>query len=148
MPNPNVAQGVLNRVKASVTWASFTTLNVTAPYLGRLGISLSPDGPITSFIPTMTGAVQSQEVYQKMTLSMHLLRTQGLAELYKLKVESDSNLGGGTVAPDVVAGGISRYLLLNCGIENISPFVFNGTEEGYTVVIGGYYFVNGNLFNV
>jgi hypothetical protein len=147
MANPNVPQGVLNRVKASVSWANFPSLNVTAPYLGRQGISLAPDGPATTFLPTMTGAVQSQEVYQKMTLSMHLLRTQNLAQAYKDKMESDSNMESGIVRPDVVAGGISPYQLINCGIENVQPFLFNGTEEGFTVLIGGYYIINSGLFN-
>lgn len=147
MPNPQIPQGTLVRVKASVIFTNFPQLNITAPYLGRAGISMAPEGPATSFIPTMTGAVQSQEVYQKMTLSAHLLRTQNLADQFKRKMESDSNLGDCAIRPDVVSGGLSLYGLTNCGIENVREMAFNGTDEGYTIIIGGYYSINGNLFD-
>lgn len=42
--NPLIPQGTLNRVRASVVWPSFPNLNVTASYLGRMGIRLSLDG--------------------------------------------------------------------------------------------------------
>jgi len=147
MGNPLVPQGVLNRVKAALTWDALPAFNITAPYLGRNGISMSPEGPATNWLPTMTGAVQSQEVYQKMTMTAHLLRTQQLADLYKTRMETDSNMGGGIIRPDTVAGGISPYQITNCGIQNVNAFVFNGTEEGFTIMFGGYYIINSNLFN-
>ena len=94
MGNPLIPQGILNRVRASVIWTSFPSLNITAPYLGRAGISLSPEGAATVFLPTMTGAVPSMEPYQKMTLTVNLLRTQMLADLYKQQMETSSLLGG------------------------------------------------------
>jgi len=147
MANPQIAQGTLVRVKASMLFTSFADLNITSPYLGRAGLSMGPDGPATSFIPTMTGAIQSQEVYQKMTVTAALLRTQDLANQFKRKMESNSYLGAATIRPDVVTGGISSYDLINCGIENVREMSFNGSDEAYAVIIGGYYLINNDLFN-
>ena len=41
--NPLVPQGLLNRVRGSVVFPAFSTLNVTAPYLAADGISLDID---------------------------------------------------------------------------------------------------------
>ncbi len=148
MPNPLVPQGLLNRVKASVSWTEFPTYNITAPYLGRNGISLGFDGDATLFLKTLTGSVQSQEVTMDIMLSMHLLRTQPLGAEYQTKMLRDSRFGNGTVRPDVVSNGLQPWLIYNCGIKNIQPMVYNGTEEGYIVNIGGYVNINSQLFDV
>lgn len=147
MGNPNIPQGQLNRIRGSVTWESFAGLNVTSPYLGRNGISLSLEGDATVFIQTLTGTVQSQEVMLKATLSLHLLRTQQLADLYKSQLENNSFMGDGTVRPDVVKGGIGPFQIQNCGIQSVGPMIFNGTEEGFNITIGGFYSINSALFN-
>ena len=85
--NPLVSQGSLNRLRASVVWPDNPTLNVTASYLGKEGVSLALDGEATTFINTLVGAVTSPEPYQMITLTIHLLKTQGLASLYKSQQE-------------------------------------------------------------
>jgi len=147
MANPLIPQGILNRVRASIIWTSFPQLNVTAPYLGRAGISLAPEGPATVFLPTMTGAVPSMEPYQKMTLTVNLLRTQMLADLYKQQMESSSLVGDGVVRPDIQTGGIGVYQLSNCAIENFRELSFAGGDAGFMVLIGGYYNINSTLFD-
>jgi hypothetical protein len=147
MGNPLIPQGVLNRVRASVIWTTFPELNVTAPYLGRAGITLAPDGAATVFLPTMTGAVPSMEPYQKMTLTVNLLRTQQLADLYKRQMETSSLLGDGVVRPDIQQGGIGLYQLSNCAIENFRELAFAGADAGYMVLLGGYYNINSTLFD-
>lgn len=147
MANPLIPQGILNRVRASIIWTSFPQLNVTAPYLGRAGISLAPEGPTTVFLPTMTGAVPSMEPYQKMTLTINLLRTQLLSNLYKQQMESSSLLGDGVVRPDIQTQGIGVYQLSNCAIENYRELNFAGGDAGYMILVGGYYNINSTLFD-
>jgi hypothetical protein len=147
MPNPLVAQGSLNRIKASVVWNNFPDLNVTAPYLGAAGIRLGLDGGTTVFLPTMTGAVTSPEPYQMITLAMALLKTQQLADLYKQQMEIDARIGDGVVYPDLAAGGINSYSIINCAIESVRELNFAGTDAGYEVSVRGYYLVNSSLFN-
>jgi hypothetical protein len=147
MPNPLIAQGSLNRIKASVVWANFSDLNVTAPYLGAGGIRLGLDGGTTVFLPTMTGAVTSPEPYQMITLSMALLKTQQLGDLYKQQMEIDARIGNGVVYPDVQSGGINSYQIINCAIESVRELNFAGTDAAYEVSVRGYYLVNSSLFD-
>lgn len=149
MANPNIPQGVLNRIKASIGIPDFPALNVTPPYLGKDQISVNFDGPITSFIATSTGAVQSKEPYQKVTITIHLLKTQSIVPQYKAKIEDDSNLGTVTVYPDVSTGsGLPPYTFFNCAIESgPERLSFNGMDAGWVITIGGYYLVNNSLFN-
>jgi hypothetical protein len=102
--NPLVAQGQLNRVKASLTWLDHSELNVTAPFLGRDGISLSLEGNSTAFLPTLTGVVTSPEPYMMIGLTIHLVKPQALCALYVARLQANALLGNGTVRPDVIEG--------------------------------------------
>jgi hypothetical protein len=148
MANPLVAQGSLNRLRASVIWPDFPDLNVTASYLGAEGIRLALDGGTTVFLPSMTGAVTSPEPYQMFTMTMALLKTQQLAQLYKAKMESDAMIGDGQVHPDVPLNspGIGIYQLINCAIENVAEQAFSGTDAGFRVSMRGYVLINSLLW--
>jgi hypothetical protein len=143
--NPLVSQGSLNRLRASVVWPDNPTLNVTASYLGKEGVSLALDGEATTFINTLVGAVTSPEPYQMITLTIHLLKTQGLASLYKSQQETSSLLGSGVVRPDSVA--LSAYDIVNCAIASVRELKFNGEDAGFMVTVRGYYLVNSNLYD-
>jgi hypothetical protein len=148
MSNPLVAQGVLNRLKAQVVWNANPDLNVTASYLGVEGIRLSLDGGAAAYLPSMTGAVISPEPYQMITLAFTLLKTQQLADLYKQRMEENSQIGDGVVYPDVPPGsGVNAYQIINCSIESVAELNFAGTDAGYRVTCRGYYLVNNNLWN-
>lgn len=146
MANPLVAQGTLNRLRASVVWASFPSLNVTASYLGKEGISLSFDGDATTTIDTMTGAVQSPEPYQRVTFSIHLLKTQALAAAFKAQIESSTLLGNATFRPDAVS--LPPYQLSNCAINTVNPLKFDGTDAGWVLMGRGFYIINNSLWNL
>jgi hypothetical protein len=44
---------------------------------------MRPDNAATDIIPTMTGTVGSQTPYQQVTVTVHLLKTQGLRPAIK-----------------------------------------------------------------
>lgn len=144
--NPLVDQGTLNRLRGSITWSSNPSLNITAPYLGREGISLSLTGEATQFFPTLTGTSTSPEPYQMIEVTVHLLKTQSFADLYKKQMEASSLLGNGVVWPDTTT--LSTYEILNCGIKSVRELPFNGTSPEWVVTIGGYYLVNSSLWNL
>lgn len=146
MANPLVPQGVINRLKASVTFASIATLNVTAGYLAKEGIGLRFTDPVTTPIKTMTGVVPSPEPYQTATVMIHLLKTQALADAFKAQIENNSLLGDITVRPDEV-GGVGPYQFSNCWIENVEALQFDGSTAGWTISIGGIYYINSALWN-
>lgn len=146
MPNPLIAQGTLNRIRASIVWNDFPQLNVTASYLGKDGISMSLDGDATGTIETMTGVVQSPEPYQRVTLSVHLLKTQALSNAYKAQMELATILGEGIIRPD--AKTLSPYPISNAAIATINPLKFDGTDAGWVIMIRGVYYVNSSIWNL
>ena len=88
--NPQIPLGTLNRLLTQVTWNSFPSLNVTPSYLGRESVHLARDGEAVVYIPTLTGAVTSPEPYLMITMTMHLLKTQGLAGQYEAQMVSSA----------------------------------------------------------
>lgn len=144
--NPLIDQGVLNRIKGSVTLANFPNLNVTAPYLDREGINLRKEGDVTSQHGTMTGLTQSPEPYVPVSVTIALLKTQSLSDAYKSQMEDNSILGPCTVYPDV-SSGLTPYQFYNMAIKNVGDLVFNGTTPLFGVVISGYWPVNNSLFD-
>jgi hypothetical protein len=159
MSSPQIPQGVLNRLAASITWNAYPQLNVTPPFLGREQISLGFEGEATTFIKTATGVVISPEPYQMISLTINLLKTQPLAPLYETQRQTNSALGNGTVRPDVGgaqaianlagftgAAGLGPYSIVNCGIMNVRELRFSGEDAGYIVLIGGYLPLNSALW--
>lgn len=144
MPNPNIALGTLNRLRASVVFAGFPTLNVTVPYLGRMGIRLGFAGQSTVLIDAMTGVVTSPEPYLQFNMTMHLLKSQGFSDLWKSQQENNTILGDCTVRPD--ASTLSPYSLTSAAILGVDELDFSGASADFAVRIGGTYFVNNQLW--
>lgn len=146
MPNPLIAQGALNRVRASVTIPNFPNLNVTASYLGSEGISLAKNGEITHQIPTLTGLVNSPVPYVPVQLTIHLVRSQNLAQSYESQMQDNSVLGDLYCTPD--ASSLQDISIFNGAIVSVQEQKFNGTDAGYVITIGGYQPQNNSLFNL
>lgn len=145
MANPLIAQGTLNRLRGSIVWQDNPQLNVTASFLGEAGIGLRMAGPVTTRINTMTGSVTSPEPYAPIVLTLNLLRTQSLADLYKQQMELLSTIGGATFRPD--AKTLSPYVLFNCSIDDVGELTVNGKDAGYVVTCGGYWLINSQLWD-
>ena len=146
MGNPLIDQGVLNRIKATVTWANFPNLNATAPYLDKGGITLRKEGEATLQHGTMTGLVQSPEPYMPISIVIELLKTQSLSDDYKSQMEDNTVLGGGTVYPDVSTG-LTPYALNNMAIQSVGELLLNGTTPVWAVTCRGYWITNNALFD-
>ncbi|MDU4354286.1 hypothetical protein PO654_16520 [Phytobacter diazotrophicus] len=144
MGNPLVPQGFLNRVRGALSVTDVPALNVTASYLGKDGISMRPDNAATDIIPTMTGTVGSQTPYQQVTVTVHLLKTQGLGASYQQRFATDTALGEVVITPD--ASTFGNFTLLNCYLLNFNELPFNGMDAGYVVTIGGYLTTNDNMW--
>lgn len=145
MPNPNIPQGVLNRLLASVTVQNFPNLNVTPSFLNKDQIRIAFDGEATVFLPTATGAVTSGEPYQMVTVTIHLLKTQQLSQLYEQQRRTQSVIGDITVRPDVSTG-LQPYDFTNCAIQGVRELALDGQDAGYAVIIRGYQPVNTSLW--
>ncbi|MES2048854.1 MAG: hypothetical protein V4447_10665 [Pseudomonadota bacterium] len=144
--NPMIPQGTLNRLRGSVNFVSNPQLNVTAPYLGKAGISITLEGESTAFIPAMTGAVTSAEPFMMASVEVNLLKTQGLASVYKARMESNSLIGDIVVTPD--ASTLTTFGITNCAIESVKPLQLNGEDAGFVATIKGTYFINNDAWNL
>jgi hypothetical protein len=145
--NPLIAQGNINRLKASVVWTNFPQLNVTSPYLDREGITLRLEGQASMQHETMTGLVQSPEPFLAVSVVIALLKTQQLSEAYKTQMETTSLIGPGTVWPDVPQGeGLSSYSLHNMSIQSVGDLLLNGTTPIWAVTCRGFYVINSALW--
>ena|ERR1700682_1658874 len=144
--NPLIDQGVLSRIRASVTWANFSQLNVTSPFLDKEGITMRLEGEAATQHPTLTGLVQSPEPYMAVSIVIALLRTQALAEAYKTQMQASVLLGAGTIYPDVSTG-LTPFSVLNASIQSIGELLLNGTTPIFGVTCRAYWIVNNSLFN-
>ena len=142
--NPNINQGTLNRIRASVVFSTSPALNVSAPFLGKRGITLAFQGDATTYIDQMTGAVTSLEPYLRVTMTMHLIKAQSFAQNYKTQLELSTLLGNCTVRPD--AATMQPYFLQNCAIMSPGDQDFSGADADYPIRIGGIYQINSSLF--
>jgi hypothetical protein len=145
MANPLIAQGTLNRLRASVVFTSFPQLNITSSYLGKAGISMGFEGEYTTFIDTMTGAVTSPEPYVRVMLRINLLKTQALANAYKAQAEQSTLLGDLTVRPDATT--LDPYPLINSGFANVGELSFAGGSADWMLSLHCYYNINAALFS-
>lgn len=144
--NPLVAQGTLNRLRASVLLADAPELDVTASYLGADGIRIALDGDAVARLRSLTGTVPSPEPYINGSVSFALLKSQPLANFYKNRMESNSLVGTITIRPDATP--LDPYVFQNCSIKGVGELRLNGTDPAYLVTLEGIYYVNSSLFDL
>jgi len=107
-------------------------------------MSLALDGTQTTQIRTLTGTVTSPEPYQLATLTVNLLRTQPLADLFKTTAENSTLLGNFTARSDSTTE--SPYQIINGSIESVREQKWDGKDPGYVVTIQGYYAINSAIW--
>lgn len=146
MPNPNVQQGTLNRIRGSAQFSDNQGLNAISSNLGRDGISIAFDSEAGASIGTMTGTVTSPDAYQMATITFHFLKTQAYGDLWKQQIQTTVNVGDFVVRPD--AATLSDYQFQNGVILGGDPGAQNGTSPDYVVRIRAAYQVNSALFDV
>ena len=78
---------------------------------------MRPDTAATDIIPTMTGTVGSRAPYQQVTLTVHLLKTQGWPPAINGSLQLIPHWGGGGY-PDATTFG--NYTILNCYLVNLT----------------------------
>jgi len=143
--NPLVDQGSLNRLLSTVAFDDFPELNVTPSNLAKEGVSLALEGDVTTYLPTMTGAVTSPEPYQLTTCTMHLLKSQPLVAAFQAKIRISTLLGFCEVYPDAIT--LLPYELRNCAIFSVRELNFSGVDVSWVVTVRGFYLINNSLWN-
>lgn len=145
MANPNITQGVLNRVRTSAIIPAYTNLNITAPFLGKSMIVVEFEGNFVEQIETATGAVRSPEPFVMATATCSLLRSQSLAANWLQQGQTDSYLGVVNFHSDT-----STYPVITLNdtvIRSIQNGAFDGADPIVRLVLRGTFPVNSSLWN-
>src|SRR5215469_3020724 len=132
--------GVLNRLRASVVWTDFPELNVTSGFLTTEGIRLALEGNAADLLPAMVSLVSSPAPYLAASITMSIVRSSALANLYKLQFEDTVLMGIATIWPDTDV--IPVFTINNVALESIREMAFAGMEAAMVVTARGYYNVN------
>lgn len=146
MVNPQITQGVLNRVRTSLIVPSNTGLSVTAPYLGKSMINVEFEGNFSEQIDTGTGMVRSPEPYVACTITMGLLRSQALSATWLAQAQTDTYLGAVTAHSD--SSVYPSIPLVDAVIRNIRNGAFDGADPVVQVTIRGTFYVNGAMWSI
>lgn len=144
MSNPNVSPGSLNLLLTSVTIPSFPALNVTPSFLGKQMVRFALEGDMTRHLPVAVGVVTSPQVYLMGTLTINLVKSQNLANLYKKQWETKSTLGSIVVRPD--SSVLSPFDMTQVGIVDVREMTFDGAEADMMVTLRGQYPINASLW--
>jgi len=141
-----VNQGTINRLRSGYSFVDHPELNVTAAFLGKDGITLTPQGDVTHVIPTLTGLVNSPEPYQIMEVTIHLVRSMALADRFKKQIENLSTVGDSIARSDSTA--MSDYQLSNTSIKSVDAIKQNGEDAGWMIHLQAVYLINSSLYAV
>lgn len=143
---PQISQGTLNRIRATVSPVDYPALTVTPPYLSKRMITLTPNGDITTFINAATGVVQSPEPYFVVSVKMYILKSNGLAETYKQQFLTQSYLGQVNIKTDTSA--LSDFTLQDAAIMHLDELDFSGESAEFAITIAGTVYLNSDLWNI
>lgn len=144
MANPQINPGSLNLLLTSVTIPAFPSLNVTSPFFGKGFARLALEGDMTRHLPVAVGVVTSPQVYLMGTLTVNLIKSQTLANLYKTQWETNTLLGAITVRTD--SSVLSAFDMTQVGIVDVRELSFNGDEADMMVTLRGQYPINASLW--
>lgn len=144
--NPLVPQGTLNRVRGSLSFNDNASLNLTSSYLTDAGISFSFEGAAVDYLPTMTGAVASPAPYLIVTGTINLVRSQALANAFKLQWESNPVLGDGVFLAD--SSSVSAFYFNQLAITGIHELDTTGKNPSWVITVTGYYPIASDLWDL
>jgi hypothetical protein len=136
--------GVLNRLRASVTFSDFPQLNVTSGFLTTEGIRLALEGNATDLLPAMVSLVSSPAPYLAASITMSLVRSSTLAAVYQTQIEDTTLVGLVTIWPDTDV--LKGFIINNVALESVREMAFAGMEAAMVVTARGYYNVNTGFF--
>lgn len=143
--NPMVAQGVLNRLRASIVCSNNGALNITAPYLGKNMVRVAFEGNSVEQFQTATGLVNSPEPYVQVTVTAALLRTQQLAGAWFNQMLTNSKIGSMQIHSDTSTFPVMS--LYNMVIRSIDPGPYDGSGPDVNLTLHGLMYVNNDLWS-
>lgn len=140
MANPLVPQGIFNKLRASIKFNDYPSLNVSASFLTQDAVDISFQGDAGVLLPTMTGGASSPNPYQMVMINIHLVRSQAMAQLFKNQIERDTFLGDCKVYSDSTT--LGDFSLRQTTIRSAGDVSFSGRDPAFLVSVFGIYDTN------
>ena len=144
--NPNLIPGNINRIRGTILVPSNASLNITAPYLGAEGITISPQTAVTTVIQGMASTINSEEPYQIIQVRAMVLKSLALSAAYISQIQNSPGLGNITITPDTNV--MSPFTLNNATIVNWQEISLAGRQADFAVVFAGYYNISNDLWSL
>jgi hypothetical protein len=144
MALPFIPQGLLNRTRTQIVFASFPYLNISAFNMGKTQAKVSFTTPFTTQIHTATGIVNSPEPFVMTNIAVGVLRTQPLGAAFLAQIQA------GVILGEVVAYGDTSALpaipLYDASVTGFDIAAFDGNDPIIAVTISGVFYPNADLW--
>jgi len=144
--NPNLIPSNLNRIRGTVLVPGNATLNITAPYLGKEGITISPQSAVVTQMQGMTTVVNSEEPYQIVQITAAVMKSLALSAAYIEQIKTSPTLGTVTVTPDTTV--LAPFTLYNVAIINWGQMSMAGVQPDFVVTFQGLLPISNDLWNL
>jgi hypothetical protein len=144
--NPLLVPGNLNRIRGTILVPNNTALNITAAYLGKEGIVVSPQSAVVTQMQGMTTIVNSEEPYQIVSVTAAIMKSLAMSAAYLDQIQNSPTLGTITVTPDTAV--IPSFTLYNAAITNWSQISMAGIQPDFTVTFSGQFMISNDLWSL
>lgn len=144
MANPNLIPSPLNRVRANVSIPAYADLDVTAPYLGAEGISVSFQGNVATQLMGLTSTINSEEPYVPSQIRVSLIKSLALSAQWIKQIQDSPTIGTVTVQSDTAQ--FPSITFYNCVITNVADVSMAGKQAEFQITISGYWSVSNDLW--
>jgi hypothetical protein len=144
--NPLLVPGNLNRIRGTILVPNNTALNITAAYLGKEGIVVSPQSAVVTQMQGMTTIVNSEEPYQIVSVTAAIMKSLAMSAAYLDQIQNSPTLGTITVTPDTSV--IPSFTLYNAAITNWSQISMAGIQPDFTVTFSGQFMISNDLWSL
>ena len=144
--NPNLIPSNLNRIRGTVLVPGNATLNITAPYLGKEGITISPQSAVVTQMQGMTTVVNSEEPYQIVQVTAAVMKSLALSAAYIEQIKNSPTLGTVTVTPDTIV--LAPFTLYNVAIINWGQMSMAGVQPDFVVTFQGLLPISNDLWSL
>jgi hypothetical protein len=145
MANPYLNAGPLNRVRCHVVIAATPTLNIPSNSMGKSFAHIEFEGDFTHQIEVGTGIVNSPEPYVMASITVGLLRTQGLSAAWLAQAQNTTILGDVTIHSDTSVW--PAIALSDTSIKTINSRAYDGLDPVVALVLRGTFNINSALWS-
>jgi len=144
MANPLIQQGSLNKVRAQVVVPGFSNLTIISSYMGTDGLTAETED-FCDQIGTATGTVPSPNPYAFASITIHILKTNGMVTRWWNQKDTNSQIGKITIHSDTDA--FDSFDVQECVIKSLSPGKLNGTDATSILTLRGVLYINNDMWS-